>query len=195
MRRPVTDLTESGVNFRTSSGLPRCRSISVQTNMRCGRSVVLGSDRCYAHVPRYDSAIKSESLREKYQRLKKDTELRDQNDDLALLRAFCEVMIEKATDAESVDSLSEMTPIQIAGITNMLQQIDRLIASITRREERSQFVVHARDIAALVERMTEIVVRHVKDPELITRICNDLTSVAIPAAQLPPPDREDDDEE
>lgn len=143
---------------------------------------------------RYDAAIKSESLREKYTRLQRDTELRDQGDDLALLRAFCEVMVEKATDAESAESLSEMTPAQIAGVTNMLQQIDRLIGSITKREERSQFMVHAKDIAALVERMTEVVVRHVKDPEVVGRICSDLTAISIPAAQLPPEDKDDDDE-
>lgn len=191
MRRPVTERTASGANFRTQAGGTRCTSISEQTNYRCGRPAEFGHDKCYAHMGRYDTAIKSEALREKYKRLQRDTELRDQQDDLALLRAFCEVMVEKATDAESTESLSEMTPTQIAGVTNMLQQIDRLIGTITRREERSQFMVHAKDIAALVERMTEVVTRHVKDPEIVGRICSDLTAISIPAAQLPPEEKDD----
>lgn len=124
---------------------------------------------------KYDTVIKSESLRKAYLRFATDDTITDQGDDLALLRAMCEVLVARHSDVED----KELGVEKIMAITNMLLQVDKLIKSITEREAKQKFLVHISSVKTLIEKISDVLIRHIKDPEEVRRIVADVTAIEI----------------
>lgn len=171
----------------------RCSAMSRQTGLRCAGYSCHGQTLCMyhggTHVPvevlvlakgRYDEVIGNASLLEKYKRLKKDDDLTSQEDDLALLRAMCEVIVERAFKSDT--PVASMSTDAIAAVTAMLERVDRLVSSISERESRQKLTIRVAEIAKVIDRVFEVVGKYVKDPGTMQAIGRELANVSIPDA-------------
>lgn len=128
---------------------------------------------------RWDNAIKSEKLREKYQRIRKDEDLTDQKDDLALMRAFCEVIVEKHTmilEAEGEDNIDEA---KLNAMANSIERVSRLIEAIDKRERAQENFIHAEEVVKAMQKVAEIIARNIKDRTLVATIVQEISAIHV----------------
>lgn len=133
---------------------------------------------------RYDKFIKSDKLRERYQALLKDGELTDQKDDLALLRTFCEAIIEKHTAVMSAED--DIDENRISAMAASIERVTRLVSVITQREQAQEFLIHVEDVTKVITKIAEIITRNVPDPALRDSIIIEMTGIQIRKASQSP---------
>lgn len=134
---------------------------------------------------RYEDMIKSERLRDKYIRIRKDPELMDQKDDLALLRAFCELVVEKHTAIIEAEA-GDIDESRLAAMSSQIERITRLVDAITKREQQQDAFIHIDEIGKALSKVVEIIGRHVKDPMAVAAIAQEITSIQVGRRSVEP---------
>lgn len=178
------DLYEADGNYPIDEDQPRCNSIS-NRGRRCGKQACLGATTCKFHFGgpkdmkgRYDAYIKSEKLRERYKRHLTDGELTDQRDDLALLRAMCETIVEKHTAVLEAEG-DEVDEARLSAMSGAIERVTRLVEAITRREQAQEFLIHVDDVTKAISKVSEIIARNITDQGLVRSIIAELTAIQL----------------
>lgn len=199
MPSPPEHMRETGTQWPVSwMGRTRCHAVNKSTGHRCKAYTCANSNYCRYHggrhvdfhllhalrkMGRYDDIIKNEALRDKYKRTSADKAITDQKDDLALLRAMCEVIVERAFPEGA--SVENMALDRVSVVTNLLKQVDQLISAITEREKKLDMLVRVDSVKELVDRIVDTVSRHVDDPEVLRKIASEITSSSVTSSAPP----------
>lgn len=192
MALPPADIREGETEYPISYwGRTRCTAVSRRHGKRCKAYACHGNNCCRYHgghhTPkelliatgatkeladvRYAGRIQNETLREKYLRAAQDPELTDQKDDVALLRAMTEALLERFPHDK------EMSPTGMAAISGMLKEVTRTINAITDREAKLDGLIPVSQVAQMCEAIVEIITRHVTDSETIRRIASEMSKL------------------
>lgn len=158
----------------------RCMAYCRSTGNRCRQWAIPGCTVCKYHggrVGRYDDAIKNQALRDKYKQQVADKQLTDLEDDLALLRAMTEVIVERAFPADA--DVKDIPADRIGVISTLLEKVTKLVDSITKHQLAKGQLVSIQSMTRMVDTMTLILQRHIPDQELLRRIVADMTTVTV----------------
>lgn len=168
----------------------RCMATSRKSGKRCRQWAIPGCTVCKHHggrVGRYDDAIRNQALRDKYKAHVADKQLTDLEDDLALLRAMTEVIVERAFPAD-VD-MKDVPADRIGVISTLLEKVTKLVDSITKHQLAKGQLISIQSMTRMVDSMTTILQRHIPDQDLLRRIVVDMTTVTVEDQKcLPQPD-------
>jgi hypothetical protein len=143
---------------------------------------------------RYPQFLKSQLLREAYQRLVDDPDVKDLTEELALSRLLCAGMMAKI----KATSVEDLTSTEAAAISAMLDQVCKVAEAMGRIEAKLQVSISVSQLAMVTEQAARLfyqellgVVRSVTDPanakELELRIPAILQRIAaaLEASQVP----------
>lgn len=190
---------EDGGEYPPSAwGRTRCAAVARTTGKRCKAWTLHGSRYCEKHAPRnafiskdvlvksgevivmhdnspqrYKTVIVNEKLREKYLRLRKDKSNMEQEEDLALIRAMLELIVEKAFPEGDI-KLEGIGP-----TVQMIKEVTQLITEIEDRQRKTQMMIGMRQIESMLDKFVDIIKRLVVDQALVGQIVRELSSVAV----------------
>ncbi len=156
----------------------RCKRIK-RNGVRCKKYAAAGFAVCCMHgAGRVNSAIrqikygfKSKQLQEAFEKLAADPDRLDLTEELALSRVCLQAAVGK---------LETLSPNASSAIISLTETIASVAQSMSKIEKDIKCTINAEQLRVIADQFIMVVVRHVKDEELLAKIQDDLEKVALP---------------
>jgi hypothetical protein len=160
----------------------RCIAIKHATGQRCRNYAAPGDTRCWKHgaggkAYRMRYQFKTKTLQDAYEVLASNPDRLDLGEELGLARLILQTLVSRTEKLGSENG---------EAILSLTRNIGDLAGTMSRIEKDIRQTVNAEQLRTIADQMLLIVTRHIKDPEVLGKIQDDLCSIALPINENDP---------
>lgn len=177
--------------LHTKDNRIQCAGIISGTTNRCRNFSLPGSNYCPYHGGKskglvFSPFIKNKTLKEMAEEFSTDNSLDTVKNEVALMRSLFMQTVNSFTEKDGFD------PYELRQISSVIGEIRQLISTCLNMEEQSGRLIDVKSVVIIVNHLTKIIDKNVKDRDVIKRIANEFSRIPWPGSVKSTPGFVDD---